>query len=212
MEAEHMKETEQIDDFSIKLNNIDEMTPHVLPGLTPKYLQPEKPLGTFLTGAVNDRASSSRAANEFWLWQGYEVKSEFIGILDCIAKKYPETFDNISVNSKKLYTMKLNMLCNIVKAFTETPMSEFNYNMIAEYRDLFANLQRSFNVKWLVDHLNYIEKLQFSHPLIYKLQAVDSRIEYAISKLQDLQALRVRMTKEIHRNVAVGYIGDLSIF
>ena len=95
------------------------------------------------------------------------------------------------------------MLCAIVKAFTETPMSEVDSYMIAEYRDLFANLQRSYHVKWLVDHLNYIEQLQFS-----KLNAVDSRIHNAASTLHDLQALRLRMTRDIQRNIAAGYIGD----
>lgn len=81
----------------------------------------------------------------------------------------------------------------------------------------YRSIQRpSFNVKWLVEHLNYIEQLQFSQPLLDKLHAVDSRVDDGKSKLEDLQDLCTRMTtSEAHKDVgamgaslAVGYIGD----
>ena len=85
---------------------------------------------------------------------------------------YPETFDHFTTNSKKLCTMKLNMFCTIVKDYTRTSMTEVDTEMIAEYRAQFADLQRSFNVKRLVNHLNSLQdKL-----LPDKLDAVDSWI------------------------------------
>lgn len=175
---------------------------------------PEKPLATLLAGAGNDRASSSRGPGDSGLWKGHEVNSECLSLLDCITERYPETFDHFTTNSK-FCTMKLNALCATVKAFTKTSMNEVDTEMIAEYRAQFADLQRSFNVRWLVNRLDYIEKLRFPRPLLDKLHAVDSRIDDAKSKLHDLQALRVRMMTESHRDIGtldaspdVGYIGD----
>ncbi|XP_063942317.1 uncharacterized protein LOC135150054 [Daucus carota subsp. sativus] len=133
-------------------------------------------LATPVAEPKNDRASSSRASGETGLWKGHEVNSEFLSLLDCIEKKYPETFDPFTTNSKKLCTMKLNMLCTIVKDYTRTLMTEVDIEMIAEYRAQFANLQRSFNVKWLVNHLNCVEQFQIVHLLPDKLDAVDSFI------------------------------------
>lgn len=90
------------------------------------------------------------------------------------------------------------MLCATVKAFTNTCMTKIDAQMLTEYRALFSEMQRSFNVNWLVDRLNYIEQLQFSQPLLDKLHAVDSLIGDAKSKLQDLHARRSKMMKEIH--------------
>ncbi|KAK1385520.1 hypothetical protein POM88_023255 [Heracleum sosnowskyi] len=194
----------------------DKLIPKMLPVcLSPQSLLPEKPLETPFAERGNDRASPSRPPGEIGLWNGHEVNSEFLGLLDCIAKKYPETFDNFTPNSKKLCTMKLNMLCTIVKDFTRTSMTEVDIEMITEYRAQFADLQRSFNVRWLVNRLNYIEQLQFPRPLLDKLDAIDSCIDDAKSKLQDLHALRVRTLTEIHMDIGtkensldIGYIGD----
>ncbi|KAK1385521.1 hypothetical protein POM88_023256 [Heracleum sosnowskyi] len=162
----------------------------------------------------NNRASSSRAPGNSGLWKGHEVNSECLGLLDCIAERYPETFDYFTTHSK-FCTIKLNALCATVKAFTKTSMNEVDTEMIAEYRAQFADLQRSFNVRWLVNRLDYIEKLRFPDPLLDKLHGVDSRIDDAKSKLQDLQALRVRIMTESYRDIGttdtsldVGYIGD----
>ena len=133
-------------------------------------------LATPIAEPKNDQASSSRALGETGLWKGHEVNSEFLILLDCIEKKYPETFDHFTTNSKKLCTMKLNMLCTIVKDYTRMSMTEVDIEMIAEYRAQFADLQRSFNVKWLVNHLNYIEQFQITRLLPDKLDAVDSCI------------------------------------
>ena len=73
-------------------------------------------------------------------------------------------------------TMKLNMLCTIVKDYTRMSMTEVDIEMIAEYRAQFADLQRSFNVKWLVNHLNYVEQFQITRLVPDKLDAVDSCI------------------------------------
>lgn len=146
--------------------------------------------------------------------KGHEVNSNFLGILNCIEKRYPETFDYFTTSSKKLRTVKLNMLCTTVKAFSKTSLTEVDTETISEYRALFAYLQRSFNVKWLVDRLNNIVQLQFSQPLLDKFHAVDSRTDDTKSKLQDLQDLRTRMTTEARMEVGTmganlfGYIGD----
>ena len=142
-------------------------------------IQRQLPGNSFTTPVAepkNDRASSSRASGEIGLWKGHEVNSEFLSLLDCIEKKYPETFDHFTTNSKKLCTMKLNMFCTIVKDYTRTSMTEVDTEMIAEYRVQFADLQRSFNVKWLVNHLNCVEQFQITHLLPDKLDAVDSWI------------------------------------
>ena len=69
------------------------------------------------------------------------------------------------------------MLCtSIVKEYTRTSMTEVDIEMIAEYRAQFADLQRSFNVKGLVNHLNCVEQFQIVHLLPDKLDAVDSCI------------------------------------
>lgn len=107
------------------------------------------------------------------------------------------------------------MLCTIVKNFTDTSLMEVDTEMITEYRAQFADLQRSFNVQWLVNHLNSIEQLQCSQSLLDKLHALDSQIDDARSKLQDLQALGMKTMTEIYRSVrtvgtslVVGNIGE----
>lgn len=161
-------------------------------------LLPKNLLATPVAGLNDGWASSTKGGSDLGLWQAYEVKYEFIGLLDCIAKKYPETFDCFNTSSKELCTLKLNMLCATVKAFTDTSMTKIDAEMLSEYRAIFSDLQSSFNVNWLIERLNYIEQLQFSQPLLDKFQAVDSLIGDAKSKLQDLHALRRKMTKEIH--------------
>lgn len=168
----------------------DELIPQKLPvSLNSKKLLPKNLLATPVAGAGDDRASSTMGGSDLGLWQGYEVKYEFIGLLDCIAKKYPETFDCFTTKSKELCTLKLNMLCATVKTFTNTSITKIDAEMFAEYRALFSDLQRSFNVNCLVDRLNYVEQLQFSQPLLDKFHAVDSFIGDAKSKLQDLHAV-----------------------
>ncbi|KAK1385525.1 F-box domain-containing protein [Heracleum sosnowskyi] len=183
--------------------------------LIPQNLVAEKLLAASVARTGHDQASSSKAPDDFGLWQGHEVNLEFLGLLDCISKKYPETFEYFTTHNKKLCTMKLNMLCTMVKNFTKTSLTEVDTEMITEYRAQFADLQRSFNVQWLVNHLNSIEQLQCSQPLVDKLHALHSHISDARSKLQDSQTLGMRTMTEIYRNVGtmgtslvVGNIGE----
>ncbi|XP_074326151.1 uncharacterized protein LOC141664157 [Apium graveolens] len=155
-------------------------------------------------------------SKDFGLWQGHEVNSEFVCLLNRIMHKYPETFEHFTTKNKKFGTMNLNMLCTSLNDFTKIPLMEVNSEMIVEYRDVFAYLQnQGFNVSWLVNRLNYIEHLRFSKPLIPELHAIDCHIDDAKSKLQDLQALRVVKMTEIQNafgtmgtNLAAGFIGD----
>ncbi|KAK1403074.1 hypothetical protein POM88_002679 [Heracleum sosnowskyi] len=125
-------------------------------------------VGTLLQGfggvvpLDNDQTSSSRGITDFGLWQGHEVKSEFLGLLELIMEKYPETFDHFTTKSNSFCSMKLIILCTSISAFITTAMTEINTEMITEYRALFSYLQSSFNLQWLVNHLNYIEQLLIS--------------------------------------------------
>lgn len=130
-------------------------------------------------GEGNDWKLSSRGNSDFGLWQGHEVNSEFVGLLDLILEKYPETFEHFNTTSKKLCTIKLNLLCTLVNAFTETTMTD--NEILSEYRTLFTSLQRSFNLEWLVSCLNNIEQLQFSQ---HEIHAINSCIGDAKNKLQ----------------------------
>lgn len=143
------------------------------------------------TGTGNDWASSSSGNSDFRLWQGYEVNLEFVGLLDLITKKYPETFEHFTAKSKRFYTLKLNMLCTVVKDFLRTSMTDFTTEIITWYRDLFLDLQKwGFNVNWLVSHLNYIEQLHFSKGLHATNPHIDDR-----NKLLDLHVFCLeRMT------------------
>lgn len=67
------------------------------------------------------------------LWQSHEVKSEFVGLLDLIIQEYPETFAQLTLKMNKIWTMKLNMLCSLVNAFTKTSMTEFDTELLTEY-------------------------------------------------------------------------------
>ncbi|XP_017234938.1 uncharacterized protein LOC108208869 [Daucus carota subsp. sativus] len=166
-------------------------------------------------GLGNDGVSSSRRDSDFGLWQGHEVKSEFARLLHNIMNNYPETFEHFTTSDKKLSTMKLNMLCTSVNVFTKISMTQVDTEMIAEYRDVFAGLQKfGFNVSWLVSRLNYIEKLRNSQPLS-ELHVIDCNINSAKSKLQDLETLRKKKMEEIQKafgsmgtNLAVGCIGN----
>lgn len=109
-----------------------------------------------VAGASNDCASSWEKSN-LLLWRGHEVYSGFVGLLDLIMRKYPQTFENLPKQNKKIRTMKLNMLCSSVNAFTNTSMAEVNIEMINEYGDLFRDLRRwGFDISWLMRRLNYI--------------------------------------------------------
>ncbi|XP_074332136.1 uncharacterized protein LOC141668970 [Apium graveolens] len=133
-----------------------------------------------------DQASSSRGNSNFWLWQGLEINTEFVGLLDLIVKKFPETFEHFKAKSETFYTMKLNMLCTSVNDFLRVPMTDFCTDIITEYKDGFADLQKwGFNVYWLVDHLNYIEQIRLSRN---EFHAIDLPTGDVKSKLQDLQS------------------------
>ncbi|KAL8104494.1 hypothetical protein AgCh_028639 [Apium graveolens] len=138
------------------------------------------------SGESNDRASTSLEKSCFVLWQGHEVNTEYADLLDLIMKRYPETFKHKIIKNHKIWTVKLNMLCSFVNAFTKTSMTEVNSEMLTEYRGLIYVLQKSgFNIDWLMSHLNYIESL-------YELYASDPHIDNAKEKLQDLQTLHAR--------------------
>lgn len=101
--------------------------------------------------------------------------------------------------------------------------------MIAEYRDLFSDLQRSSNVKWLLNCLNYIEQLLFWQQDLHeidshinycksKLHDLQTRIDDAKCKLRDLQSLRVEKMTELEKafrimdtKLGVGYIRDAQL-
>lgn len=51
--------------------------------------------------ASNDRASSSWDNSHLVLWRGHEVNSEFVGLLDLITKRYPETFKELPTKNKR---------------------------------------------------------------------------------------------------------------
>ncbi|KAL8099199.1 hypothetical protein AgCh_031752 [Apium graveolens] len=178
----------------------------------------------------NDRVSSSGGNIDFGLWRGHEVNCEFVYLLDLIMDKYPETFEHFTTKSNKVCTIKLNALCTLVNDLTRISMTDVDTEMIAEYRDAFAELQKfGFNVSWLVSRLNYVEQVLFSRPLLSELHAIDCRIDEAKSKLQefqgrnddtksklrDLETLRAEKMQEIQKafgtmfkNLLVGHIGD----
>ncbi|KAL8116510.1 uncharacterized protein LOC141668069 isoform X2 [Apium graveolens] len=135
-----------------------------------------------------DQASSLRGNSNFWSWQGLKINTEFVGLLDLIVKKYPETFEHFKAKSETFHTMKLNVLCTSVNEFLKTTMTEFCTDTITEYKDVFADLQRwGFNVYWLVSHLNYIEQIRLLpnevHTTEFRTEDVDVE-----SKLQELQS------------------------
>ncbi|KAK1386321.1 hypothetical protein POM88_024056 [Heracleum sosnowskyi] len=174
-------------------------------------------------GVSNGQVNFFKGTRDFGLWQGHEVNSEFVCLLDRIMHKYPETFEHFTTKNKKFGTMNLNLLCTSLNDFAGISLKEVNSKMIVEYRAVFAYLQnQGFNVSWLVNRLNYIEHLRFSKPLIPELHAIDGHIDDAKTKLQDLQsklldlqALRVVKMTEIQNafgtmgtNVAAGFVGD----
>ncbi|XP_063936142.1 putative FBD-associated F-box protein At5g53640 [Daucus carota subsp. sativus] len=183
-----------------------------------------------IEGIGNDRLTSSRGGSNLGLWRGHEVNSEFVCLLNRIMNKYPETFESFAIKNKKFCTVMLNMLCTSVNDFIKFTMTEVDRKMIAEYRDVFADLKiLGFDVSWLAGRLNYIEHLQFSHPLLTELYALDGHLNGARSKLQylqthsgdteirlqDLQTLRDEKMQEIEKafgtlgtKLVAGCIGD----
>ncbi|KAK1373438.1 hypothetical protein POM88_029631 [Heracleum sosnowskyi] len=179
---------------------------------------------------ANDCLSSSGGNSDFGIWRGHEVNSEFLCLLNRISNKYPETFEHFTTKNKKFCTLKLNQLCTSVNDFLRISMTDVDTEMIAEYRDVFVELQKfGFNVSWLVNRLNYIEEIRFSQPLLSELDAIECCIDDAKSKLQefqihlddtknklkDLQALRVEKMQQIQKafgtlgtNLLAGYTGD----
>ncbi|KAK1362704.1 F-box domain-containing protein [Heracleum sosnowskyi] len=112
-------------------------------------------------GDGDGQVRSSRGDGDTGLWQGHKVKSEFVGLLDLIMKKYPETFEYFTTNteSKLFCTMKLNMLCTSVDAFSKISTTEVDDKMVTEHKVVFAELQKlGFKVNWLESHLNCIER------------------------------------------------------
>ncbi|XP_074332203.1 uncharacterized protein LOC141669480 isoform X2 [Apium graveolens] len=135
-------------------------------------------------GTNKDPVSSFKGNSVLGLWQGHEVNLEFVCLLDRIMHKYPETFEHFTPKNKNLCTMNLNMLCISLNDFTKISMTDVNSDIILEYKDVFAYLKsQGFNVNWLVNGL------------IPELHKIDSHIDDASSKLQDLQALRMKMTE-----------------
>ncbi|KAK1402982.1 hypothetical protein POM88_002587 [Heracleum sosnowskyi] len=77
-------------------------------------------------GTGKDPVSSFKGNKDFRLWQGHEVNSEFVCLLDRIMDKYPETFEHLTPKNKNLCTMNLNLLCTSLNDFTKLSMTEVN--------------------------------------------------------------------------------------
>ncbi|XP_074381010.1 uncharacterized protein LOC141721791 [Apium graveolens] len=136
-----------------------------------------------------DPVSTSGGNQDFGLWLGHKVNSEFVCLLDRIMLKYPETFENFTKNNKKLSTINVIMFCTSVNGFAKVSLSEVDSDMLVEYRDAFAYLQsKGFNLSWVVSRLDYVEHIRFSNPLIPELYALDCHINDDKSELQELQA------------------------
>ncbi|KAL8103296.1 hypothetical protein AgCh_027743 [Apium graveolens] len=170
-----------------------------------KVTQTEAPV----SGASRDWADSCEKSNSV-LWQGHEVNSEYVGMLDLIKEKYPYTFQDLPKKNEKLLTVKLNTLCSSVNAFFKTSMAEVDTEMITEYKILFTTLGSwGFNTNWLLSHVSYIENL-------HELNASDYRIDDAKNKLQELQTLLAEkstnsesfQTMGISNASTAAYIGD----
>ncbi|KAL8149504.1 hypothetical protein AgCh_006494 [Apium graveolens] len=169
-----------------------------------------------LVGGVSNDQGSSKGNSHFGLWQGHEVNSDFVCLLTRIMHKYPETFEHFTTKNKKISTVRLNMLCTSLNDFNKVSMAEVDSEIIVQYRDIFAYLQSlGFNLSWVMSHLDYIEHLWLSNPLITEIQAVDCRIDDAKSEVKDLQASSAEKMTEIEKkigtsvtNLAVGFIGD----
>lgn len=56
-----------------------------------------KPIEAPVTRESNDQARPRNKSYKV-LWQGHEVSSEFVGLLDLTMKKYPQTFYGIAQN------------------------------------------------------------------------------------------------------------------
>lgn len=117
-------------------------------------------------------------------------------------EKYLETFEHFTTKSKTFCSMNLIVLYTLINAFITTAMTEIDSETITEYRTLFSYLQRSFNVQWLVNHLNYIEQLRFSY---HELLEVESCIDDAKSKSKLLPTLGTEKMAKIEK--AFGTIG-----
>ncbi|KAK1379415.1 hypothetical protein POM88_026159 [Heracleum sosnowskyi] len=83
-----------------------------------------KEVQALVSGESNDGASTSSEKSCFLLWQGHEVNTEYADLLNLIMKRYPETFKHSIIKNHKIWSVKLNMLCSSVDAFTKTSMSE----------------------------------------------------------------------------------------
>ncbi|XP_074363860.1 putative F-box/LRR-repeat protein At3g59160 [Apium graveolens] len=136
-----------------------------------------------------DQVSSLRGGRDSGLWRRHEVNSEFVCLLDRIMQKYQETFEHFTTKNKKLCSMNLNVLCTSLNDFIKISITDVDCEMIAAYRDVFSYFQnQGLDMSWVVNHLNYIEHLRFSKPLVNELHSIDCHIEDAKTKLQELQA------------------------
>lgn len=152
----------------------------------------------------------------FKLWQGHAVYPECVDLLELIRKTYPETFKGFSPQSKMIYTVGLFTLYTAVKSFSNVSTVEVTAATITKYRGLFADLERwGFNINWLVNHLNCIEQLRFSRPLVDELHVIDRHLEEAQREVRELQSLRSAKVGEIQEafghlgtHLAAGCLGD----
>ena len=146
-------------------------------------------LDASVEGTDKDQASSLGGQRDSGLWRGHEVNSEFVGLLDRIMHKYPETFKHFTTKNKKLCTMNLNMLCTSLNDLFKISMTNVDSEMMFAYKEVISYLQnQGFNLTWVVDRLTHIEHLRFSKPLINELYSIECHIDDAKTKLQDLQS------------------------
>ncbi|KAK1386274.1 hypothetical protein POM88_024009 [Heracleum sosnowskyi] len=94
-------------------------------------------------GVSNDQVSSSKGSRDLGLWQGHEVNSDFVCLLDRIMHKYPETFEHFTKKNKKLCTTNLNMLCTSVNDFTKISLTEMK-DLQALRRAKMSKIQFAF--------------------------------------------------------------------
>lgn len=135
-----------------------------------------KKFENLVPGPSNDLANPLCDNRDCVYWHGHEVNPECVSLLDLIMQEHPETFAQLTLKSKKIWTMKLNMLCSLVNAFTNTSMTEVDIELLTEYRELFSDLQRwGFNVNWLMCRLNSVEHLHFSKYSFDKFHATNTR-------------------------------------
>lgn len=173
----------------------------------------EMPLATPVAGAGNNQASSCSCGenNDIVLWQGHEVRSEFVGLLNLIIKRYPETFEQFNTRNKLFCTMKLNMFCISVNGFLKSLIADVDAGMLTEFKALFCDLQRwGFNVNWLVSRLNYIEQHHCPQSQRNELHASDSLIDDSKIKSRDMKTVGMEKLPDSDSDASIlmNYVGD----